>query len=443
MKKRYLAGAVTTLALVASLSPYFLLDRVPELQSMKKRWFPALSLQEQYESPIASEERNINPIQKTELQNKRTELEQIIAELFITRSNNIGEYTPGGVLLRKRDTRRGQLFGEFSSYDPRRTQRSIKKILRKAEKEKQRVLIYDEGEGGYVLRTGVVPPAQEIGDYLTEGIIGPNIEQIVTSKQSKEERAEQVKILFDNYAKELSDRGIDAVLGPVLDVASKDSKGNVINEMQRNFSDRHLVTREIAKTYINAMHRHGIRVVGKHFLTAGLTEEGDIHDETVTNIGTIRPKLWAGQTYRLLREDLDAIMVTHVGNPCGEDKGRPYSISPRAIEYLTQETYSEKDLKGINFQGLVIVDDISMQGLISYVQEGKLTEKELDLISNTENLEAKAAILALNAGAHVLTANEADIDVVIEAIADVARQDNDFLQKVIAAEQKYEEYIEQ
>ena len=145
----------------------------------------------------------------------------------------------------------------------------------------------------------------------------------------------------------------------------------------------------------------------------------------------------------ILREDLDAIMVTHVGNPCGEDKGRPYSISPRAIEYLTQERYNNNQFRGINFQGLVIVDDISMQGLISYVQEGELTEKELDLISNTENLEARAAILALNAGAHVLIANEADTDEVIKAVADVARKDNDFLQKVINAERKYEAYIEQ
>tara|TARA_Y100000310_G_scaffold335274_2_gene416871 strand:- start:3088 stop:4419 length:1332 start_codon:yes stop_codon:yes gene_type:complete len=443
MRKRYFAATAAGVALVTLIAPYILLNKVPELQSLKKTWFPSLSLQEQYESPIAVEKRDIDPIQKAELPNKRVELEQIIAELFITRSNNTGEYTPGGVLLRKRDTRKGHLFGEFSSYDPKRTQRSVKKILSRAEREEQRVLIYDEGEGGYVLRTGVMPPAQEIGDYLTEGIVGPNIGQIITPKESPKERTTQVEALFDSYAKELSDRGIDTVFGPVLDVASKDSEGNLINEMQRNFSDRHLVTRKIAKTYINAMHKHGIRVVGKHFLTAGLTEEGDIHDETVANTNTIRPKLWAGQTYRLLREDLDAIMVTHVGNPCGEDKGRPYSISPRAIEYLTQERYNNNQFRGINFQGLVIVDDISMQGLISYVQEGELTEKELDLISNTENLEARAAILALNAGAHVLIANEADTDEVIKAVADVARKDNDFLQKVINAERKYEAYIEQ
>ncbi|MBT4174674.1 hypothetical protein HOC80_02175 [archaeon] len=443
MRKRYFAATAVGVALTTLMGPYILLNKVPELQSLKKTWFPSFSLQEQYKSPIAAEERNIDPIQKAELPNKRTELEQIIAELFITRSNNTGEYTPGGVLLRKGETRKGHLFGEFSSYDPRRTQRSVEKILSRAEKEEQRVLIYDEGEGGYVLRTGVMPPAQEIGDYLTEGIVGPNIGQIITPNESKKERANQIGTLFNSYAKELSDRGIDSVFGPVLDVASKDSEGNLINEMQRNFSDRHLVTREIAKTYITAMHNHGIRVVGKHFLTAGLTEEGDIHDETVANTDTIRPKLWAGQTYRLLREDLDAIMVTHVGNPCGEDKGRPYSISPRAIEYLTRERYNNNQFRGINFQGLVIVDDISMQGLISYVQEGKLTEKELNLISDTENLEAKAAILALNAGAHVLIANEADTDEVIEAVADVARRDNNFLQKVINAERKYEAYIEQ
>lgn len=444
-RKNYLSRITSTLlgASVAGLiGSYLLIREVPELQRFKHRAVPSLSIQEEYALPTTQISTELPALQKPIVVNNRTTIEDRIAELIVTRSDNVGRYQPGGILLTKRQTRRGQPFGQFCSYDPERTQNAVEQILADASSQEKRVLIYDEGEGGYVPRIGTLPSALDIGHYFENNSIQGTVNNRVVVAEQKEERLKQVAALFDAYAKELSQRGVDAVLGPVLDVVSADIDRNVIRTNQRNFSNKHLVAREIAQVYIDAMHSYGIRVVGKHFLTAGLVEEGDVHELLVENVQTIKPRLHAAQTYRILRNELNAVMVSHIGNP--SEEGRPYSVSPRAYALLTQSSYhcGKKQLcRGIEYEGLVMTDDISMRGMLDYLETPYLTPEERALLSGITNPETQAAVLAFNTGADVVLATKADIDTLVDGVASRARTNPVFRQKIEKAVAHYESFV--
>ena len=130
----------------------------------------------------------------------------------------------------------------------------------------------------------------------------------MTPSSDKNTRKNQIVALFENYAKELHNRGVNAVLGPVLDVIISGKNDNLIERDGRSFGPSHAATVDLAQMYINAMHRYGIRVTGKHFLGAGIPKNGDVHEELVTQTRRIRPRLNAGSVYRRLREGLDGVI---------------------------------------------------------------------------------------------------------------------------------------
>jgi len=212
----------------------------------------------------------------------------------------------------------------------------------------------------------------------------------------------------------------------------------------------------IAKLYIDAMHEKGIKTVGKHFLTAGLTGEKDVHEEEATNPRLKSPRLRAGKLYKALRNDLDGVMPTHVGNP--SDNGRPYSLSKRAYQYLTRPNYpttttksnscfqnnrqDSKSYKGIDFSGLVIVDDLSMKGLLDYVAEEPLSDRGKQLIAGCSTPEAKAAVLAMDQGAHAFISRDTPIAPLVEGIAYAYKIDKTFKIHVDKAIQKYERFAQ-
>ena len=133
-------------------------------------------------------------------------------------------------------------------------------------------------------------------------------------------------------------------------------------------------------------------------------------------------------------------MVSHLGNPA--DGGRPYPISERAIDFLTKPRYSNGKYSGINFNGMVIVDDVSMRGIVDYVsQEKNLTNNEQNLLRGVSSLESKAAILALNSGVHAIIATNSDVGKIVDDIAYVYRTNSSFRNKVHNAINKYQDFV--
>jgi beta-glucosidase-like glycosyl hydrolase len=436
-RKFLIGGAAASFTAAIAAEPVF--RHYPDLQSPKNRVIPDFLMSDRYEIPNTIIDRpGLTAVNRTATANQRTSLEDRIAELLITRVSNLGDFTPGGILLTKRETRRGNLFGRYCSYDPLKTQRAVERIRALAAEAEQRILIHDEGEGGYVPRIGTLPPATHIGNYLENNEITATMRGMVESSNDRDERVNQVVQLFERYAQELEDRGVNVVLGPVVDVSRLNHEpDNFLRAADRVFSNRHLVVRPIAMLYSDTMHRHNIRVTGKHFLSSGLPISGDSHDDLVRNRVSRgdTPLRWAMNTYADLKEHFDAVMVSHVINPFDD---LPYSISPRSIRALTQEIYDDENHRGVNFTGLVMVDDISMRGLVDYVERMNLDERQRALLEGTESGEVKAAVLAIDAGAHTVIALQTDTDEIVRMLTRAYKIDNRFKEKVDIAFEKYE-----
>lgn len=452
LKKKVITGLLTVFLL--GLGANYAVKEMPNLHRVKRKVAPFLNIQSQYNNINSVEETAISPFEKPQMKDNRGALEDQISQLIFSKSGNRSNIVAGGYILSKNETREGHLFGKYSSYDAQKTQDAIEDIVSLAQEKEQRTLIIDEGEGGYVPRTGTLAPAEDIGAYYENNIINPTLEGKVRESRSKTVRKKEAKKLFDEYAQELSDRGIDVVLGPIVDVVFLQNEDNYIRRSGRCFSDKHIITREIAQLYIDAMHEQGIKVVAKHFLTAGLSDEGDVHEEEVINSRNVKHRLWAGETYRVLKDDLDAIMVSHYGNP--SDEGRPYSVSKRAYCYLKQDQYkgncakqpfidNRKDPRsynGIGFDGFIIVDDLSMKGLLNYIANEELNKRGERLVAGCDTPEAKAAVLAIDQGAHAVISLKGDTDAIVAGIAQAYNVDDIFRQKVDKAITAYKRFVE-
>jgi len=433
-----MAGSMLLVACLALGSSHYAIQYWPQLHGPKNRYLTWLNLQSEYDAPTVTEPVNLSPISKPAIPNQRESLEDRVAQLIITKNSNIEKHFPGGVLLTKQDTRKGHLFGKHPSYDPERTQAAVEDILEKAKAMKKRVLIFDEGEGGFVMRVGTLPAAFDIGNYYQNNVIAGTLTDRVTPSANKSQRAQEVYKLFDEYAKELRSRGVDVVLGPVLDVIWRNQSKNIITRDNRSFGYKHSTVREIAELYINAMHKYGVKVIGKHFLGIGIPKEGDIHEEEVGQTKRIIPRVWAMNLYKRFRNDLDGVLVTHLTNP--SDNGTPYSVSQRSLDALTKPTYADGTRRGVNFNGLVIVDDLSMKALLRYVERKNLNPRESRLLSGCTTSEAKAAVLTMDAGAHVVIALSADTDAIVKGVTHAYHADRGFKVKAENALMHYNDF---
>lgn len=429
-------GMLTLTAAIGLGAIQYAIANYPPAQTLKRRYLPALSAQSRYDIPTTQTSAHVEPIRKPRIKNLRETTEDRVAELLITRADNIGKFYPGGILLTKNETRTGHLFGRYCSYDPEKTQNSVDDALNRAQSANKRIIIWDEGEGGFVPRIGTLPAAEDIGFYYRENKIGPTIRGRVTQSVSRNMRTREIRRLFDEYARELHDRGVDAVFGPVLDVVEKPNGKNLIARDGRAFGSTYDDTIELASMYVDAMHRYGIETTGKHFLGAGIPV-GDVHAEEVVQTSRISPRLRAANVYRRLSAELDAVMVTHIENPL--DRKRPYSISSRAIDFLTQPRYNSGRYRGIDFNGLVVVDDVSMKGLTIPVEEREFAARQERLVKGC-GTEGKAAVLSLDAGVHAVISVDANTDSVTACIAGAYRRDAGFRQTVDRALMKYNEF---
>jgi beta-glucosidase-like glycosyl hydrolase len=435
--------------LLSILASPIVIEEYPLLQGKKHEFMPILSIEDRYCLPTTEITTSLEPAQRPELSDSRATLEEQVASLIIGLESKIGEYVPGGILLTNNQTREGHLFGRFSSYDAEETQESVESIWELAKDQNKEILIYDEGEGGYVMRIGTLPSAENIGDYYFRNKISGTIKGRVQESNDKEVRRREVQRLFSEYAQELHNRGVDAVLGPVLDVRDPNHKSILIHS-ERSFSSDFNEVQELAELYSLAMENFGIKTIGKHFLTTALAD-GDPHDSEIVNDNKKKPRIKAGRLYGLLGERLDGVMVTHNGNP--SDLGRPYSLSRRAYQFLTQEKYpipdgesafidereDQRRYNGLNYNGWVIIDDVEMEGIRAYVSKHELSERGKRLVAGCDTLEARTVVLALDQGAQGAIVR-GEIDPIVKGISEAYKNDPMFEKKIIKAIESYQEF---
>jgi len=159
---------------------------------------------------------------------------------------------------------------------------------------------------------------------------------------------------YRKLALELREYGFNVNLGPVLDLNINPSNP-IIGRLKRSYgSDPEHVT-AFAKAFVYAHNESGVLTVAKHFPGHG-SSQTDSHDELVDISGSwseseLRP-------YRKLIESdaIDMVMTGHLYHPSfTEQQDVPVSLSQKGIQTVLRQS--------LNFDGVVISDDLDMRGV--------------------------------------------------------------------------------
>lgn len=169
----------------------------------------------------------------------------------------------------------------------------------------------------------------------------PKASDVVKMDQSK------IKSTYTQMSRELKSVGINYDLAPVVDL-DINSKNHVIHGLGRSFGKDPKMVAKYASTFIDAMHSHGVLTSLKHFPGHG-SSVGDTHKGFVDVT-----HLWKEvelEPYRLLKDNVDTVMVAHVFNK-NLDPVYPASLSYKTVTKLLRWE--------LGYHGVVITDDLQM-----------------------------------------------------------------------------------
>ena len=264
-------------------------------------------------------------------------IEERIAQMFLVRydkiyPNKYKEYSPGGYILFAKD------FQE-------QTKESIKKELDNANQLNKYPLVFavDE-EGGYVTRVS------RFTSFRSEKFKSPKAyyeeggEELL--KQTEKEKAELLKSI-----------GINLNLAPVADVSTNEDDFMYIRTFGRNATE----TSELVKKMVEYANDNKINSCLKHFPGYGNNE--DTH--TGVAIDNRDYKDISENDYLPFKKGIEAgvpcVLVSHnVINSI--DSEYPASLSGKVIYELRNK---------LNFTGIIMTDDLAMDAVKSYVQDGE------------------------------------------------------------------------
>jgi beta-N-acetylhexosaminidase len=193
----------------------------------------------------------------------------------------------------------------------------------------------------------------------------------------------------------LREAGIDWNLAPVVDLGVNPFN-TVVVQSGRTFSQSPERVTAHARVYIRGMRAAGILTTLKHFPGHGSSFE-DSHRGVVDVTNTANPEAELSPYRTLIAEGVaDAVMTAHVFNR---------NLDPDYPATLSRLTITGGLREGLGFQGLVVSDDLLMEGIVSRY-----------------GIE-EAAVLALQAGVdllllshNTLTQDQSATDRVIAAI---------------------------
>ncbi len=165
-------------------------------------------------------------------------------------------------------------------------------------------------------------------------------------------------------AQTLVDNGINMNLAPVVDV-NVNPQSPAIGKIDRSFSDDSQIVAERAANFIDAHHEHHLLTVLKHFPGHGsATSDSHLDFVDVTKTWT-EDELVPYQ--ELIREGkVDAVMTAHVFHKL--DGTLPATLSPEIIPQLLR--------KRLGFDGVVIADDLQMNGIAKLEWNGRPIDLE-------------------------------------------------------------------
>lgn len=211
----------------------------------------------------------------------------------------------------------------------------------------------------------------------------------------------------DEMANELTELGIDINFGPVLDINS--NPNNPVINSRAFGNDANTVVKH-TEAVINSYNDNNMFAVGKHY-----PGHGDTNDDSHLKLPVVN-KTWDELLelellpfIHAIEQQISSIMVGHLLINTVDEK-YPASLSSILV--------NEKLIEELGFNGIVITDDLVMDGILDHFSIGE------------------AAVLALEAGAHMLIIghNEAlqleAIEAVKEAVKSGRISDDDLNKKL-------------
>ncbi len=270
---------------------------------------------------------------------KKLTLKEKIAQMFIigfegdkmpsnTYFNKILELGAGGVIFFTQNIK---------------SEKQIKSLISEIEKNALIPMFYSiDQEGGRVERTENIH----------------NGKKYLSAKNAYEMGISYLQDQTKQIALELKSYGINMNFAPVLDVNTNENNP-VINE--RAFSSNTLDVINASKVVIREYEKYGIITVGKHFPGHGASNS-DSH-KTLPIIDLAKSKLKEVHIKpfeEAIKIGIPAIMAAHVSYPNLDTTMKPASISEKIIKELL--------INELNFKGVIITDDMEMNGIKNYTR---------------------------------------------------------------------------
>ncbi len=227
----------------------------------------------------------------------------------------------------------------FDSYD------QLNKLVNEIYSIKENIIIAVDQEGGRVQR------------FEREFTKIPSMHEVsLFAKQNND--LEFIKDLAWLVSSELIATGIDINFAPVLDINRNIS--SIIGD--RSFSNDISVVINNASAYINGMHEAGMKSTGKHFPGHGNVIE-DSHIELPIDERRLNDLMSTDiKPYIELKDKLDAIMCAHI----------LFSEVDNKIPSFSNIWINDILRNKINYKGLILSDDLSMQGSGNQSLESKV-----------------------------------------------------------------------
>lgn len=223
------------------------------------------------------------------------------------------------------------------------------------------------GVGGVVLLKGDSHAAKLISDSLFKsGRIPPYIaidaewglamrltdaRRFPANSELPDTTSEEEMFLYGvELARECREIGINMVLGPVMDVATRDSYMR-----RRSFGGDPIRVSELSVAYARGLESGGVTSVAKHFPGHG-SVKADSHKSKPV-ISKSLHEMDSIDLYpfrRYVEEGLSAVMVGHLAFPAIDSEFLPSAVSRSVITGLLKED--------LGFKGLVLTDALNMKG---------------------------------------------------------------------------------
>lgn len=260
--------------------------------------------------------------------------------------NMIKEHKPGGVILFDKDMVHDQPVHNIKS--PEQV-RSLTKALQEASETP--LLIGIDQEGGLINR---LKPEYGFPETVSHQKLGEKDDPAFTETHSR------------HIASILSEAGINLNFAPVLDLSSN-PESSIIAKRERSFGNSPEKVTRHAKAYIRGHQQENIQSCCKHFPGHG-SAEGDTHAGFVDVTETWdESELEPYKT--LINEGLcTMIMTAHIFNS-KLDEEMPATLSGNVLNDLLRTE--------LNFEGVIISDDMQMRAISDHYSLKESLEKGL------------------------------------------------------------------